>query len=247
MLWDSVLDATRMGGLAMLSVGLWTVRVSLVARDRKAAAAVAAGVEAVVFAVVFSEVLDTLQAPARLVGYAVGVGVGALAGMHLSDRLARGTSALRLVVRCGGDDVGQQLRQRGWHTTAMPAQAASGPATVLSIAVDDRRLPQLVADVERLAPDAFWTVERLRAVRPAGPTGRRRQPRRADGGPGPGHGRPQSGPGPVQGRPQGGPSPATIRAAPALSSPAARQRGPAVKRSAAISGRRARTRSRSTK
>lgn len=193
MSWDSLLDATRMGGLALLSVGLWTVRVSLVARDRKAAAAVAAGLEAVVFALVFREVLDTLQAPARLVGYAVGVGVGALAGMHVSDRLSRGQSALRLVARWDGDDLAQRLRQHGWHTTALPAEAASGPATVLSIAVDDQRLPQLVADVERLAPEAFWTVERLRAVRstapapvrggssrPAAVPGRLRGGRRAD-------------------------------------------------------------------
>ncbi len=71
------------------SVGLWTLRVALAARGRKAAAAAVAAVEAVVFALVFSSVAAGLGAPERLAGHAMGVAAGTILGIGLDERLGR--------------------------------------------------------------------------------------------------------------------------------------------------------------
>jgi hypothetical protein len=48
----------------------------------------------------------------------------------------------------------------------MPGNGVRADVTLLFVVVDDARLRQVVKDLEQLAPDAFWTVERLRRVRP---------------------------------------------------------------------------------
>ncbi len=39
--------------------------------------------------------------------------------------------------------------------------------TVLFVAVDDSRLPELIEDVRRIAPDSFWTVHRFGRAHPS--------------------------------------------------------------------------------
>ncbi|MDQ4133264.1 MAG: hypothetical protein M3179_08685, partial [Actinomycetota bacterium] len=52
-----------MAGLAVASVGLWTLRVALAARGRKLAGAMVAAVEAIVFATAFTRLASDLDAP----------------------------------------------------------------------------------------------------------------------------------------------------------------------------------------
>ena len=57
-----------MGALAFVSVALWTLRVALTARGRKASSAVVAAIEAVVFALVFSRLVSDLGSWDRVAG-----------------------------------------------------------------------------------------------------------------------------------------------------------------------------------
>ena len=58
-----LLDVFTMTGLAVISVGLWTVRVAVTAKGRKIAAAVVAAVEATTFVAAFSGWLDSSNRP----------------------------------------------------------------------------------------------------------------------------------------------------------------------------------------
>lgn len=89
---------TGPGLLATANVGLWTLRVALAAAGRRVVAAVVAGAEAVLFALVFSTVVTSLDAPARVLAYAVGVGVGTLLGIVVDERLTGGQSLVTAVV-----------------------------------------------------------------------------------------------------------------------------------------------------
>jgi uncharacterized protein YebE (UPF0316 family) len=159
-----LLDAVKMGALALVSVGLWTLRVALTARGRRVAGAATAAVEASVFALVFASLVSDLDNPARIGGYALGVALGTLLGISADKRMSRGQSDVRLVVEGSGAALLDALRGRGWPATAMAANGLRGPATVVFISVDDQCISSLLDDVQRLAPDAFWTVERLQAA-----------------------------------------------------------------------------------
>jgi uncharacterized protein YebE (UPF0316 family) len=82
-----MLDLAGTAALAMLSVGLWTVRVALTARGSRLIGSSVAAVEATVFAAAFSRLLGDLDSPARIAAYGIGVAVGTLTGLWIDQRL----------------------------------------------------------------------------------------------------------------------------------------------------------------
>ena len=158
---DTIVGAVVMALLAMTSVGLWTLRVALTARGRTAVAAVVAAVDAVVFIVAFSNAIANLDSPARVAGYAAGVAVGTVLGVTVGRRLSAGVSEVDIVVPASDSVTAERLRALGWPATTFPGDGPTGPVLVICIAVDDRRLADLTDTVRRVAPNAFWTVQRL--------------------------------------------------------------------------------------
>ena len=153
-----------MAGLAIASVGLWTVRVALAARARRAAGAVVAAVEALVFTLAFTRLASDLDSPARVGGYAVGVAIGTLLGLSIDERMSGGQSEVRVAVNGLQPALVQSLRRQGWPATSLTADGPSGPVTLVFVAADDARMPSLIQELRRVAPEAFWTVHRLGKV-----------------------------------------------------------------------------------
>ena len=150
-----------MAALALVSVGLWTLRVALTARGQRLAGASVAALEASVFAVVFGSLVADLDQPSRLAGYAAGVAIGTLLGISADRRMAHGRSEVRVVAEGEDAVVVDGLRARGWPATAMVADGIHGPVTLAFVAVDDPCVDRVVDDVRDLAPGAFWTVESI--------------------------------------------------------------------------------------
>jgi uncharacterized protein YebE (UPF0316 family) len=69
--------------LAVGGVGLWTMRVALTARGSRALGSAVAATEAMTFVVAFSHVTGSLNAPAQLALYGLGVGVGTFLGVSI--------------------------------------------------------------------------------------------------------------------------------------------------------------------
>lgn len=164
---EFLLRLAALVGMGTVSVSLWTVRVALTARGRRLAASLTAGVEAVVFVLVFASVLSSLDSPVEVAGYAVGVAAGTLLGVVVDARLSTGQSALRVIVPGDGGALARALQDRGWPLTRLHAEGISGRAALLLLVLDDARLRHLLADLRVLAPDAFWTVERLQRAQPS--------------------------------------------------------------------------------
>jgi uncharacterized protein YebE (UPF0316 family) len=160
-----VLGFLHMAGLAVISVGLWTLRVALTARGRKVAESITAGLEALVFLLAFSSVLADMHALERIVGYAVGVGVGTLLGVFLDERLSAGQSEVRIVTEGRDLSLVRELHELGWPVTWTHGEGPLGEVTVAFVAVDDTRLARFLKELKDRAPEEFWTVERLRSAR----------------------------------------------------------------------------------
>jgi uncharacterized protein YebE (UPF0316 family) len=157
--------AALMGALAFVSVGLWTLRVALTARGRKAESAAVAAIEAVVFALVFSKLVSDLGSWDRIAGYAIGVAVGTIAGLFLNERLNRGGVIVEAVVAGDGAALQKVLHSAGWPATALPATGLTGQATLLFVAVPSERTSELLSLICTTAPDAFWSVRPTTAYR----------------------------------------------------------------------------------
>ena len=148
----------------LASVGLWTLRVATTARGRKLAGAIIAAIEALVFALTFSHLVADLSAPDRLIGYGLGVAAGTALGLVVNDRLTPGYTELHLVASGHVPEIVDAFGARGWPVTWSTASGPTGPVTQVAVTVDDFAVSSLVADVNTIAPDAFWTLRSLRVV-----------------------------------------------------------------------------------
>lgn len=149
-----------------VTVALFTFRIALATRGRRLFAASTAGVEAILFGLILTGLVANLGDPLRLGAYAVGVAAGTLLGLAADERLSSGQSEVRLVVPGDGLAIVGQLHAAGWPATATPALGPSGRTTSVFVAVDDRRVDDLLRLVERLEPAPFVAVGQLRRTRP---------------------------------------------------------------------------------
>jgi uncharacterized protein YebE (UPF0316 family) len=163
---STVLSAITTGAAAAISISLWTFRVALAARGRKALSATIAGIEAVLFVVIFTGLVANLGDPVRIFGYALGVAGGTLLGLAADERLSPGQSEVRLILPGDGSGAIERLLQAGWPATWSSGVGPNGPTTTVFLVIDDRRRDELFALIDRFDPSTFVTVERLRHVRP---------------------------------------------------------------------------------
>lgn len=164
MLSTTFIDSAATAGLALLSVSLWTGRVALTAKGRKAASALMAAVEATVFVVAFSRLLSGLDSPTRIVAYAAGVAGGTLLALAVDGAVSPQIVRVDVVDGDGPDRVLAALHREGWPTTVLCGESLVGSADVVSVTATESRLPALLQAVNQAAPDAFWTVTSVRQV-----------------------------------------------------------------------------------
>ena len=157
-------ETATMFGLALLSVSLWTFRVSITARGLKLASAAMAAIEAVVYLSAFSRLVSDLGSPLRVAAYAAGVAVGTAVGLVVDDRTARGHTELHLVAHGDRTDLVDEFRRLGWPATSATAVGPDGSVTTMWLTVADTDVRQISELVTDLSPEAFWTLRRLRDV-----------------------------------------------------------------------------------
>lgn len=154
--------------VAMLATGgvvLWTLRTVFVARGRRVLATLFSAVEAVSFVAVVSRVIMPLSVD-RLVGYGAGVALGTYLGTWFGNVIGvSGALEIRVILTQDCDRVATTLRSIGWPVTTARASGAEGEVAVLVTILDRKDKDPFLDDVDRVAPDAFWTVEDIEDVR----------------------------------------------------------------------------------
>jgi uncharacterized protein YebE (UPF0316 family) len=161
---SALVDPAATASLALLSVSLWTGRVALTAKGRKAASALVAAVEATIFVVAFSRLLTGLDSPIRIVAYAAGVAGGTLLALTVESVINPQVVKLDIIDSTGPGRVLTALHDEGWPTTVLRAEGLTAPIDVVSVTATEARLPALLRTVGWAAPDAFWTVTSVRQV-----------------------------------------------------------------------------------
>ncbi|MGI9622289.1 MAG: DUF5698 domain-containing protein [Acidimicrobiales bacterium] len=154
-----------MFSLAVLSVGMWTVRVAVAARGRRLASSVVAATEAVVFALTFSHLVTDLGSPVRVISYAGGVAAGTVVGLFVNDRASRSKTEIQIM--SPGNDTGlvDELRSRALPATVSMVRGPNGPVTMVWIVVPTTAVRAVQQLVDSASPAAFMTLRKLEGAR----------------------------------------------------------------------------------
>ena len=162
-------------GLVLVEVALWQWRVAVTGRGQFLRGAVLGGLGAVIQTTVVMRLVGELGSTASIAGYAGGVAFGVAAGGLLDRRATPRMVEVQVIApsRCA---LGEGLRLRGWPLTRFVAHGHDEELDVINVAIEERLLRELEEDVDGLAPDAGWIIERIVRGRgletpPAGPAG----------------------------------------------------------------------------
>ena len=147
-------------GLVLIEVALWQWRVAVTGRGQFLRGAVLGGFGAVIQITVVVRLVGDVGGVMSIAGYAGGVALGVAAG-GLLDRGATPQMVKVQVITPSHHDLPQQLRAKGWPTTAFLANGHDEALDVVNIAIDERHLAELESFVDGLAPEAGWIVERI--------------------------------------------------------------------------------------
>jgi uncharacterized protein YebE (UPF0316 family) len=151
--------------LRLVDVTLYTLRLMMVVRGRKALAWTFGFFQAFTFVVAISAVLSDLGNWGKILGYSAGFATGVVVGMWLEGRLAIGHTHLRVVSPSRGAELSSRLRQTGFAVTEIPARGKDGSVALLMCSVARRKAPEFERVIKEVDPDAFVTAEEVRSVR----------------------------------------------------------------------------------
>lgn len=145
--------------LRAIDVGMATVRIVLLSRGRKGAAAFIGFFECLIWVVAVSRVLSGLDDPLRMVAFAAGFAAGTYIGSIVEGWLAIGQALVRVVAPIGTKPVAPLLRQRGFGATVLNGDGMNGEVQVTFTVVPRRKVDSVLRLVTDASPDAYVTID----------------------------------------------------------------------------------------
>ena len=158
------LSALGIFAMRISDVSLYTLRLLMTVRGRKALAWVFGFFQGVIYVSVIGIVLTNVNNWANILGYASGFATGLVVGMLIEQRLALGHAHIRIFSSGQGIALTERLRAAGFAVTEVPARGKDGAVTLLECKVLRRHSHQVEKLAQETDPEAFITVEDVRPV-----------------------------------------------------------------------------------
>ena len=149
----------------MVDISLYTIRIMMVVRGRKANAWLFGFCQATVYVTALRAVLADVGDWGKILGYAAGFATGLVVGMMIEGRLAIGYTHLRTISPGHGAELAERLRIAGYAVTEVSGQGKDGMVTVLNCSIRRRNTTEVVKLIQEVDGEAFITAEAVRSVR----------------------------------------------------------------------------------
>lgn len=141
--------------IQIVYVTFFTLRMILTLKGQKYYAAALSSMEVVIYVVGLNLVLQYLNQWSSLVVYAIGYGIGVLAGSWIEEKIALGYVTLKVITNDADGSMASRLREHGFGVTSWIGQGKDGNRLVMEI-LAKRKNEQLLFDkIMQIDPKAF--------------------------------------------------------------------------------------------
>jgi len=148
----------------VVDVSLGTLRIIFVSRGQKYLAPLLGFVEVFIWIVAVSQIMRGAHSMIAYLAYAAGFAAGNYVGMWIENRLAIGKIILRSILPGDSNGLVKALRDAGFGVTRSAAEGGAGPVSIIFTAINRKDLPVVTGIIHRHFPNAFLTIEELRAT-----------------------------------------------------------------------------------
>ncbi|QDU72560.1 DUF2179 domain-containing protein [Mucisphaera calidilacus] len=143
--------------IADMSLG--TIRTIMIVSGRRWISGLIALVEICVWVLAIGGLVTNLKNFYIILAYTGGFAAGTVLGIYLEEWLALGIRVVRVIHRDPESNLCHQLREHGYRVTRVEGTGRDGAVEIGFAVVKRAVMPRFYRDVEKLAPDAWVTVE----------------------------------------------------------------------------------------
>lgn len=151
----------------VIDVSLDVFRLLLVTRGYAWQAALIGFVEIIIYVIALGSVLTGGSMDFyKILAYAGGFASGTLIGTSIEERVAVGYTAVQIF--CGPQvcaNISAQIRSKNFGVTRISGEGRSGPRDILIVTAKRRDLPHMLALLDEIAPDTFYSISDVRSLR----------------------------------------------------------------------------------
>jgi uncharacterized protein YebE (UPF0316 family) len=162
---DGALLALAIFALRVLNYTVGTIRLILIGRGHRLAAASLAALEALIFAVVIAGIVQDLENALNLTAYCLGAAVGSWVGMELERRLITSFVIANVFTGDQGHALAERLRDAGFGVTESNGLGRDGVVITLRSVLNKRQVSAFNRVVNETAPNTFVVLEEAHSIR----------------------------------------------------------------------------------
>lgn len=161
---ELLLGAAVLFALRIANNAISTVRLIMLARQRRTLTFVLSFFETVIFAITIGSVVTDLTNWLNILSYSLGFSVGGYVGMWIEARLITSYLIVNIFTPHKGHEIAVALREQGFGVTETVGEGRDGRVTMLRSVVQKRDMERMLGVVRGLHEDAFIAVEEARAI-----------------------------------------------------------------------------------
>ncbi len=148
----------------ILDVSIGTLRIIFVSRGLKYMAPALGFFEVIIWLVAIGQIMNNLTNAVNYVAYGLGFAIGNYVGIILEERISLGYVLLRVITRIQAVELKQYFRRSGRKFTMVDGFSDDGPINIIYLPLKRKDVPEVVKDIKRYNPKAFYTLEDVRSI-----------------------------------------------------------------------------------
>jgi uncharacterized protein YebE (UPF0316 family) len=120
--------------------------------------------EVIIWLLAVSQIFQHLDNWLAYIAYGLGFAIGNYIGIVVEQKISLGSVIVRIVPKYDTSELISYLREHNFGITSVNAEGSRGPVKVIFSIIKRRDINNFVSIIKRFNPNAFYTIEDVRAV-----------------------------------------------------------------------------------
>jgi len=148
----------------IVDVTIGTLRIIFISKGMKRLAPVMGFFEVIIWLVAIGQIMQNLSNVVNYVAYGLGFAIGNYIGIMIDNKISLGHVLVRIITRRSATNLIEWLEQSGRKFTIVDAKSDWGLVNIIYMPLKRREVREVVSRVKAFNPQAFYTIEDIRAV-----------------------------------------------------------------------------------
>ncbi len=148
--------------IADQSIG--TLRLIFLSKGMKHIAPLLGFFEVIIWILAIGQIMQHLDNVMCYLAYGAGFAMGNYLGIILEQKISLGTVIIRIILKKMNPELNRQLNDNNYGLTLMDAEGSRGKVKILFSILKRKDLPHFISIMHQFEPDAFYTIEDVKAV-----------------------------------------------------------------------------------